>query len=68
MLAICTFSSVISIMVALEGDGIVGGFMAQYLRKGEPYLKTAHGTCMSYWDGLFHYAMSLMMVAALSWK
>nr|KAG5705976.1 hypothetical protein BaRGS_010866 [Batillaria attramentaria] len=42
--------------------------MAFYLRDGEPYLKTAHGTMISYWDGVAHYAMYLMILAAQCWN
>lgn len=67
-MGIFTFSSVIDLVIALENDGIIANFMAFYLRDGEPYLKTAHGTMISYWDGVAHYAMYLMILAAQSWK
>ena len=62
------FGNVASLMISLEADGIIRGVMSEYLKDGEPYLKTAHGTMISYWDGIAHYALSLMMVSALSWK
>ncbi|KAK7115893.1 transmembrane 6 superfamily member 1-like [Littorina saxatilis] len=68
VLGIFTFSSVIDLVIALENDGIIANFMAFYLRDGEPYLKTAHGTMISYWDGVAHYAMYLMILAAQSWN
>lgn len=68
VMGIFTFSSVIDLVIALENDGIIANFMAFYLRDGEPYLKTAHGTMISYWDGIAHYAMYLMILAAQSWK
>ena len=58
----------INLITALENDGVVSGFVGVYLREGEPYLKTAHCTMVAYWDGIFHYSMYLMMLAALSWK
>lgn len=68
VLTICTFGGVASLIIAMEGDGIIHGFMTNYLREGEPYLKTAHGIMVSYWDGIVHYAMCLKMLAALCWK
>ena len=66
--SICAFGGVASLIIALEGDGFIHGFMTEYLRSGEPYLKTAHGTMISYWDGILHYALILMMLCAVSWK
>lgn len=63
-----TFSSACDILLALENDGIITGFFSYYLKDGEPYLKSAHGTMICYWDGIAHYAMYLMMLTALSWK
>lgn len=52
----------------MENDGLIAEFLGYYLREGEPYLKSAHGTMISYWDGIAHYGMYLMMLAAVSWK
>ena len=68
VLTVCTFGGVASLIIALEGDGIITGFMTNYLRHGEPYLKTGHGILISYWDGIGHYSMCLMMLSAMSWK
>jgi hypothetical protein len=32
-------------------DGIVRGFLTHYLEHGEPYLMSAWGAVVSYWDG-----------------
>jgi len=32
-------------------DGIVRGFLPNYLKYGEPYLKSAWGAVVAYWDG-----------------
>lgn len=68
VLSLLTFSSVMSLIIALENDGLIAEFMGFYLREGEPYLKTAHGTMISYWDGIAHYGLYLMMLAAVSWN
>ena len=67
-IGIFMFASVIDLVIALECDGFIANFMEFYLKDGEPYLKTAHGTLISYWDGVAHYAMYLMILAAQSWK
>ena len=61
------FSSAVNLLVAFENDDIIADFVTFFLRDGEPQLKTAHGTMMCYWDGLVHYGIWLMILAAVSW-
>lgn len=60
-------SSAVNLLIAFENDDIIADFVTFFLKDGEPQMKTAHGTMMSYWDGLVHYGIWLMILAAVSW-
>jgi len=60
MLIVFAFTCVVDSLLALTLDGVVSSMMF-YLESGEPYLKTAHGGYINYWDGVAHYSMYLWM-------
>ncbi|NXG24494.1 TM6S2 protein, partial [Grallaria varia] len=60
-----SFVSVVDLIIALEEDGFISGFMEVFVREGEPYVRTAHGIMICYWDGIVHYGLYLTMIAAI---
>uniref|UniRef100_A0A8C5IMU4 Transmembrane 6 superfamily member 2 n=1 Tax=Junco hyemalis TaxID=40217 RepID=A0A8C5IMU4_JUNHY len=64
VLVVFSFISAVDLLIALEEDGLISGFMELYVREGDPHLRTAHGLLTCYWDGTVHYGLCLAMAAA----
>lgn len=57
-----SFTCLVGLTNALEQDGFISGFMGFYLKRGEPHLSTAYAVMMSYWEGIFHYLLFLVII------
>ncbi|CAL8308525.1 unnamed protein product [Lota lota] len=64
--AVFCFTCVIDLTSALQQDGVVSGFLEFYEKTGEPYLGSAYGIMMCYWDGIVHFVMYLMMISRIT--
>lgn len=65
--AIFAFTAIVDLFIGLELEGFVKGFMEFYLREGEPYLRSAYGNAINWWDGIGHFSMYIIMIALASY-
>ncbi|XP_073347321.1 transmembrane 6 superfamily member 2 [Pagrus major] len=57
-----SFTCLVGLTNALEQDGFISGFMGFYVKKGEPHMSTAYAVMMSYWEGVLHYLLFLIII------
>lgn len=56
------FTCMVGLTNALEQDGYISGFMAFYLKMGEPHLNAAYAIMMSYWEGIVHFILFITII------
>lgn len=56
------FTCMVGLTNALEQDGFISGFMAFYLKMGEPHLSAAYAVMMSYWEGVVHFILFMTII------
>ncbi|KAJ0058771.1 hypothetical protein NL108_000486 [Boleophthalmus pectinirostris] len=56
------FICMVGLTNALEQDGYISGFMAFYLKMGEPHLSAAYAVMMSYWEGIVHFILFITII------
>lgn len=54
------------VLIGFESDGWIKGWVDFYLDDGEPYLKTAYGAMINYWDFFGHYSMYLVILYCIA--
>ncbi|XP_061551012.1 transmembrane 6 superfamily member 2 isoform X1 [Phycodurus eques] len=57
-----SFTCLVGLTNALEQDGFISGFMGFYIKMGEPHLSTAYAVMMSYWEGIVHFFLFLIII------
>ncbi|XP_061457460.1 transmembrane 6 superfamily member 2 isoform X2 [Rhineura floridana] len=61
-----SFTAGFDLIIALGEDGIMSNIMGFYMKEGERYLSTAYGIMICYWDAIVHFALYLLMIAAIA--
>ncbi|XP_028328321.1 transmembrane 6 superfamily member 2-like [Gouania willdenowi] len=56
------FTCMVGLTNALEQDKFITGFISFYLKEGEPHLSTAYAVMMSYWEGVVHFILLLLII------
>lgn len=62
VLTVFCWSCMIDLSIGLEIDGFISNFMGFYFAEGEPYLQTAHGAVICYWDGIVHFVLGMVII------
>ncbi|XP_006786674.1 transmembrane 6 superfamily member 2 [Neolamprologus brichardi] len=57
-----SFTCLVGLTNALEQDGFISGFMGFYIKMGEPHLTTAYALMTSYWEGIVHFILFLVII------